>query len=180
MRRIQAWAIVLSLLAPAGALAATSALDAMAGDYRRGFQNGNVFGDHYRSVDTLRIVKLSSDAAYVEAHLEFFNGHSCDIAGVGRMEDSALVYRTDKTSEVTAGSCVFGVRIARDAVFLSDDEDHCRAYYCGARGTLEGVTFPLSSRRRVTGFARLRASDAYKAAMVEYTAKPKPVSPAAP
>ena len=75
------------------ALAADGPIDTLAGVYKTQFKNGNIDGGKYDSEDILEIVKVSPTAAYVRTHLEFFNGHVCNIQGVADVEDGALVYR---------------------------------------------------------------------------------------
>ena len=72
-----------SVLAIASSLAFAAAIniDALAGVYKRTFESGNIDGGKYQSENILEIVKVSPSAAYVRTHLEFFNGHVCNIWG---------------------------------------------------------------------------------------------------
>ena len=98
MRRLSLF-IAATLLAAVStlALAADVSIDALAGDYKKTFPNGTIDGNKYQSEDILEIVKVSPTAAYVRTHLEFFNGHVCNIWGVAKVEGDALVYHGEKT-----------------------------------------------------------------------------------
>src|SRR6185437_16053133 len=86
-------AILAALACIAAATPAVGAeIDKIAGVYKKQFANGNIEGGQYRSEDILEIVKVSPTAAYVKTHLEFFNGHVCNIQGVADLESGALVY----------------------------------------------------------------------------------------
>src|SRR6476660_3949917 len=86
-------AIVMATAVCTVALSADFNIDSLAGVYRKTFANGNIDGGKYQSEDILEIVKVSPTTAYIRTHLEFFNGHVCNIWGVARLEGDALVYR---------------------------------------------------------------------------------------
>ena len=91
------------------AFAAAINIDALAGVYKRTFENGNIDGGKYQSENILEIVKVSPSAAYVRTHLEFFNGHVCNIWGVAKVEGDALVYHGETNSQGKA--CMLSVKI---------------------------------------------------------------------
>jgi hypothetical protein len=68
-------------------------LDKIAGRYVAGFTNGNVEGGRYHSENLLEIVKIAPDAVYFRTHLEFFNGHECELSGVAEVSGPSLIYR---------------------------------------------------------------------------------------
>jgi len=159
---------VLGLVASAS-LAADRRLDirAIEGVYKHRFQNGTVQGDRYMSEDILEIVGVAPDAAYVRAHLEFYNGHICAISGVARVEGPDLVYRTPAHDAAgKPAECALHVSPGKGVVSLADDFS-CRDY-CGARGMFGGAKFRTASRRPIRYMARLKASREFKAAMAEY------------
>src|SRR5882672_9909580 len=84
---------ILGLAVAAALTAAPIAIDGVTGVYKYRFDNGLADGTAYKSENVLEIVKVSPSQAYVRAHLEFFNGHICDISGVAQLENGALVYR---------------------------------------------------------------------------------------
>jgi hypothetical protein len=86
--------LALAFLLPAPAWSEPPDLDALAGVHKNSFENGTAYGDQYRSEDILELVRITPTSAYVRLHLEFFNGHMCDIWGVAEVEGDALVCTT--------------------------------------------------------------------------------------
>ena len=133
----------------------------------------NIDGDKYQSEDILEIVKVSPKAAYVRTHLEFFNGHVCNIHGVADLEDGALVYHA-REKNVQGDLCVLSVRLVRGRVTLEDQEGHCAIGTCGNRGMYNRTTFDLKQRRPIRDMKVLLDSDQYKEAVGEHDGKPRP------
>lgn len=159
------FAVILLSAASAGA-AQRAVLDpaTIEGVYKRQFPNALVSGETYTSEDILEIVRLDQKRAYVRAHVEGGNGHSCSIWGVARVEGPALVYR--RPSIFPEGAiCTFKVKRVRNRIELSDDYS-CRDS-CGARAVYEGVGFEASSRRPIRYMSRLKASRQYREALAE-------------
>jgi hypothetical protein len=172
MKRIAAIAIgALTLAMPARA--ADTPIETLAGVYKTQFKNGNIDGDKYQSEDILEIVKVSPKAAYVRTHLEFFNGHVCNIHGVADLEDGALVYHA-REKNVQGDLCVLSVRLVRGRVTLEDQEGHCAIGTCGNRGMFNRTTFDLKQRRPIRYMKVLLDSDQYKEAVGEHDGKPRP------
>lgn len=172
--RVGVIALILSLALPA--LAAAPGLPAaLAGVYKHRFPNGDVQGDHFISEDILEVVPVSADAAYVRLHLEFFNGHVCDISGVARQAGEALVY--DGPADLDGKPCRLTLAARRDGVHIFEDENGaCRAQTCGMRGGYgykadNPPDFTPAQRRTIRYMPRLLASDEYKSALAEYRAK---------
>jgi hypothetical protein len=169
--RLISWlALCALLLAPWPGSAADHRLDirTIEGVYKHRFKNGNVDGETYVSEDVLEVVRVAPDAAYVRAHLDFYNGHICAISGVARVEAGDLVYRTPALqAEGAPGECVLRVSPRRDAVSLADNFT-CREY-CGARGMFGGTRFPTASRRPIRYMPRLKASREFTDAMAKYS-----------
>jgi len=168
MKRLVALATVIALTAPA--LAADGVVDRLAGVYKSQFKNGNIDGGKYQSEDILEIVKVSADKAYVRTHLEFFNGHVCNIWGVAKVEDGALVYRA-KEKNVEGNLCALSVRIKNGDVILDDKDGACAIGTCGNRGMYNGTKFPLKSRRPIRYMKVLLDSDEYKDSIDETEGK---------
>src|SRR6202012_1578568 len=120
-------------------------IDKIAGVYKSQFKNGNISGDSYDSEDILEIVKVTADSAYVRAHLEFFNGHVCDISGVAKIEGDALVYRAHEKN-VQGDLCVLRLRIKDGKLVFDDENGHCTVGTCGNRGMYTGTAFELKKR----------------------------------
>ena len=153
-------------LALAAAADAKGPASDWAGVYKHQFQNGNVQGDKYQSEDILEIVKVSPDTAYVRTHLEFFNGHVCNIWGVARIEGDALVYRGPNNIE--GKPCVLSVKAVGGEVTLFDEHDACTVGTCGNRGMYTGEKFDLKTRRAIRYMDVLTKSQQYIDAVKEY------------
>lgn len=162
-------AIVLAAAAPMHA--AEMDIDKLAGVYKKTFKNGNVDGDKYQSEDILEIVKVAPTAAYIRAHLEFFNGHVCNIWGVANVESTELVYRG--MTNVEGKKCVLSVKATGGKVALDDLEGACAVGTCGARGMYNGTAFDLKARRTIRYMDTLLKSDQYKDAVDEHDGKPR-------
>lgn len=163
-------AAALSLVMLAGTASALKAQPrdpaSIAGVYKTQFKNGLVSGETYTSENILEIVRLSPNAAYVRAHLEFYNGHLCAIHGVARDEGPELVYRTPSLSEPGAKPCTLRLAIKGKALSLADNGS-C-SDFCGARGGFDGVTFSTASRRPIRYMTRLKASREFKDAVAQW------------
>ena len=170
-RRNAAILIALGMMAAASATAAAEIdVSKIAGVYKKQFKNGNIAGDKYDSEDILEIVKVSPTTAYVKTHLEFFNGHVCNIQGVADREGSALVYHGPKNIE--GNPCELSVQIKQGKVTLHDKDGHCAIGTCGNRGMYNGTAFDLKKRRTIRYMDILLKSDDYKAAIAEHDGKP--------
>jgi hypothetical protein len=174
IRRSSLAALVLALALPAVA-AAPGLPAALAGVYKHRFANADVQGDHYTSEDVLEIVPVSGDAAYVRLHLDFYNGHICDISGVARQAGQSLVY--DGPADVDGKPCRLTLASRGDGVHIFEDESgSCRNQTCGARGGYgykadNPPDFTPAQRRSIRYLPRLLASTEYKAALAEYQAR---------
>ena len=151
--------------------AAEMDIDKIAGVYKKTFKNGNIDGGKYQSEDILEIVKVTPAAAYVRTHLEFFNGHVCDIWGVANVERTALVYRGG--TNVQGKKCVLSVKTAGGKVALDDLEGACAIGTCGNRGMYNGTAFDLKARRPIRYMDVLMKSDQYKDSIDEHDGKPR-------
>jgi hypothetical protein len=151
----------------AGAALAASGfdIDAIAGVYKHRFTEETVDGEKYPAENVLEVVKVSPTTAYIRTHLDFYNGHACDVWGIAKIEGDALVYRS--TKDVSEGLCVLNLKPDGGKMVFRDEDGRCFSYYCSARGVLNGVEFPLSSRRPIRYMARLVGSREYADALQE-------------
>jgi hypothetical protein len=163
--------VAAAFLAAASSLACATDVDTVAGVYKKSFPNGNIDGGKYQSEDILEIVKVSPTAAYVRTHLEFFNGHVCNIWGVANAEGDALVYHGGKNVE--GKQCLFSVKAQAGKVTLDDKDGACAIGTCGNRGMYNGTAFELKKRRPIRYMDVLMNSDQYKDAIDEHDGKPK-------
>jgi hypothetical protein len=153
------------------AFAANVNIDVLAGVYKKTFQNGNIDGGKYQSEDILEIVKISPTTAYVRTHLEFFNGHVCNIWGVAKVEGDGLVYHGETNSQ--GKPCLLSVKGQAGKVTLDDKDGACAIGTCGNRGMYNGTAFELKKRRVIRYMDVLVNSDQYKDAVDEHDGKPK-------
>lgn len=163
--------IMAGLLACGGVAAgavALSPVQALAGRYSHHFRNGTVDGDRYWSDDVVEVVPVDARHAYVRFSLQFFNGHSCGLAGVAQAQGDALVYRETAASPY-GGHCTVTLRRAGDKLRWDTPDGACQQH-CGARGGMIGDV-PWSSRRPIAYLARLKASPDYHAALQEFRAR---------
>jgi hypothetical protein len=157
--------LLLAAAAPMAMAAPGSAIDDLAGVYKSRFQNGDVDGGKYQSEDVLEIVKTGPGQAYIRTHLEFFNGHSCAIHGIARLEGAALVYRPHDNG------CVLTLKKDGNRVVFSDAGNECKTQYCGERGAFNGAAFDYGGRRSIRYMERLLASREYADAIAERDGK---------
>lgn len=157
---------MLAAIVAAGAAAAPSLPEALAGVYKTHFKNGLVSGETYRSENILEVVPTTPDSAYLRAHLEFYNGHECELSGVAHLEGRDLVYREPPAKKVGDRACVLHLGRKAAQVVLTDEDGSCQAY-CGARGSFSDDSFPASSRRPIRYMARLKASSEFREALKE-------------
>ena len=165
-RVIAGVALAAAAIAGAAAAAGLSLPQALAGEYSFRFESGLVSGENYRAENNLAIVPTGVGAAYVDATLEFFNGHQCSVSGIAHVEGRDLVYREPEASKIGDSACVLHVTRKGSKIVISDEEGTCKAY-CGARGSLSDDSFPFSSRQPVRHLKRLKASDGFKQALAE-------------
>ncbi|MBW8901787.1 MAG: hypothetical protein JF619_27590 [Massilia sp.] len=122
----------------------------------------------YQAEDVIEIVPYDADHVYVRAHLDFYNGHTCDIAGMGRYEQGAFVYHDPERLAPEEPPCVLKVSVEGGKLTLTDRAapdapESCRTY-CGARGALE-YAIGMDKRRPIRYLDRLRASRQYRQAV---------------
>ena len=149
------------------ALAARAAdldLDKIAGVYVNRFTNADITGRHFPGADVLELVKASPTTVFFRTHLDFFNGHECQLSGIAEMTGASLVYRDP------AHECELHIDVADGKLTFDDKDYHCREQSCGMRGGYSGVAFALKSRRPTADIVKLKASDDYAEALKEYEA----------
>jgi hypothetical protein len=120
-------------------------------------------GERFPGTDTLDVLRYDDAHAYVAVHLDFFNGHSCDIEGMAAFAGGAL---TLEPPELTPGEGRCRVTITPDAraFTLAAPATAC-LNYCGARGRLDGAQLPRASRRPIPHRAALMRSQDFEDAV---------------
>ncbi|HEY2177165.1 MAG TPA: hypothetical protein VGH15_01160 [Caulobacteraceae bacterium] len=175
--KVLAIAIAAVLLAPAAAVAAGAMPALMAGVYKNRFQNSLIDGEKYTSEDILEVVPYKDNWAFFRIHLEFYNGHECNISGIAEAADDRLVYRGPTDS--VAGRCTLYLRRGADGIHVWEGENGaCRGGTCGARGgygfkSSGTADFTAASRRSIRYLPRLLASSEYADAVREFAARPR-------
>ena len=172
----------LVLLLAASCACAASAQDAarlmekMAGVYKHRFMSatitpGKAPGEAdvpYQAEDVIEIVPYDADHVYVRVHLDFYNGHTCDIAGMGRYEHGAFVYHDPERLLPDEPPCALKVGVEGGKLVLTDRNgpdgpSTCRAH-CGVRGSLD-YAIGMDKRRTIRYLDRLKASREYRKAI---------------
>src|SRR5262249_10457439 len=84
-----------SLATPGDITRATQLIDQIEGVYKKQFANALVDGTKYTSEDILELVRVSPDTLYFRTHLEFYNGHECELYGLARFSEAGLFVFND-------------------------------------------------------------------------------------
>lgn len=161
-RRLIAAALALPLI---GATAASSPVAAFPGRYSWHFVNALVSGEKYVSDDVVEIVRVDADHAYVRFALNFYNGHTCGLAGVANVEGGKLIYR-EPADRSDVDRCTLVIQ-RTGANLTWHDGGSCKSY-CGARGSFLDGNLAWSSRRPIRYLERLKTSRAYRDALTEW------------
>jgi hypothetical protein len=154
-------------LAAAATLGAAPAKGPMSwlGRYEVQFENSLVSGERYTALNVMELAAYSPSAAYLGLELEFYNGHQCAFHGVVDVEGDHFVYHQKDGSDPP---CALTLSRKGRKMVVNDPNGACTMQGCGARGTLDGIDFPVSAGRTVRYSPRLQDSEAYKAAVAEY------------
>lgn len=157
--------LILAALVTLAPVPTSDSAQQLAGRYYNQFPDGLVTGEKYTGENIVEIVPVASGAAYVRLHLDYYNGHTCALAGVAHSVGDALVYQSkDDWDDQT---CVLKIRRTGKSLSIDDNGDTCKGY-CGARGSLSGVQLPFASKRPIRYLARLKRSPQYAAAIAEW------------
>ena len=120
----------------------------IAGKYRHSFANGDVQGDHYRSTDTLTLTPVGSASIHFDAHLEFYNGHTCDLSGGALFRKNGSFVYDDKPTNANSTDpvCHLGIKPTATGVTFEDYTGGCKMTSCGERGGWNGASFTFAER----------------------------------
>lgn len=173
--------LTLSMLAMgAASIAATAAepspaqvMQGIAGVYKHRFKNGIITPGKapmeadtpYESEDVVEIVPYDATHLYVRAELQFYNGHSCSIAGMAGYEQGRFVFHDPEKAFDGGPSCTLAVIPTKDGITLTDSMTSggpatCQQY-CGARGRLTDYRIAAGKRRAIRYMDRLLRSREY-------------------
>ncbi|MEA2235507.1 MAG: hypothetical protein QOC81_231 [Thermoanaerobaculia bacterium] len=145
---------------------AAAAIKRIEGVYKTRFVNSTVREEKFLSEDVLEIVPYAADKIYFRLHLEFFNGHTCDLFGIATYEDGSFVFHGP--AGVSDEPCKLAISIAGRRIKLNDIGGNCRQYSCGVRGGYSGAGFPLTSRREIRYLKLIEASREFAEAIAEF------------
>jgi hypothetical protein len=142
------------------------------GVYKERFQSGIVVpgkpDEAYQAENVIEIVPYDDTHVYLRAHLDFYNGHTCDIAGMAGYEHGAFVYHDPTPVQKPERPCALRLHVTDKKLVLTDRETPdaeatCRAY-CGARGDLD-YEIGREQRRPIRYMERLKKSREYRKAL---------------
>lgn len=169
--------MMLAMGAAAAEAPPAQAMKEIAGVYKHRFKNGIITPGKapmeadtpYESEDVVEIVPHDDTHLYVRAELQFYNGHSCSIAGMAGYEQGRFVYHDPEQTGDGGPSCTLAVIPTQEGVTLTDrltpdGVSTCQAY-CGARGSLSNYAIARSKRRPIRYMDRLLRSREYQKAV---------------
>ena len=140
----------------------------MEGRYTAERGNALITGETFRSTDELLILPEGPGRAYVEVETWFFNGHSCSLSGLAKVEGDYLVVRGPANAD---RQCLLRLRLGSEGISMAEDEARsCTRLACGARGSFASQfgrepDFRHTTRQAIQDADRIRATDVYKAAI---------------
>ncbi len=135
------------------------------GVYKARFANELVSGEKFQSENILELVRVADDAMYFRTHLEFYNGHICDLWGKATYRSTGMFVFEEPPVAGDEGTCRLEIEVAKDEIRLIDLDGKCREAHCGARGSFSGTAFPRTARRTIRYLDKLKASQEFKDAM---------------
>ncbi|MDP9651957.1 hypothetical protein [Paraburkholderia caledonica] len=151
---------------PGNTLKAQKLLGTMGGVYKRKFKNGDTSGDTYQSEDIFEFVPVAPSAAYIKLHLEFYNGHECNVAGITEYKAvDAFVFQDPDGPN--GNRCLLSIKLDGNTVSFNDPNGNCMKF-CGARGGFGREDFDVSQRRKIRYISVIEKSADYINAMRDY------------
>jgi hypothetical protein len=148
-------------------------LQKLAGVYKNSFETEVIVADGPKNrlvklEDIVEIVPVGEMDLYFRIDLNFYNAHSCHIYGIAHREEEGFVYRQSSYDQ----NCALLITTQNNNL-LVDDNETCNQY-CGARGSLSKYTTPMTRKRPIRYLDRLRKSDEYRDAILEWKSKDDP------
>ncbi len=142
--RMRAWHDTMT--APGDPTIAATKARAIAGRYRRRFANSDVDGDNFTSTDMLTITPIGHALIDFKVHLEFYNGHECNLAGKANYSHAGSFVYLQKSDDPQTPECVFEIVPEKNGVKLKDQTGGCKLMSCGERGGYGGAEFTFKER----------------------------------
>ncbi|MFK3737105.1 hypothetical protein [Massilia sp. TN1-12] len=175
MKTTRAMLICLSMLSlHAAAQEPVRLMQQMAGVYKERFSSGIIVpgkpDEPYQAENIVEIVPFDADHAYVRAHLDFYNGHTCGISGMARYEGGEFVYHDPDPPLPGRAPCALKVGVSHGRLKLTDratpDAESSCSFHCGVRGSLT-YDIGMDKKRPIRYLKRLKASRQYRLAIEE-------------
>jgi hypothetical protein len=161
-----------STVAIAVELSPSMLINELQGVYKYRFQNGTINDEKYQSEDIIEIVPFDASSIYIRTHLEFFNGHECNLSGIAKYENGSFVYHSSQKTYGTDLYCTLRISQDQKNLKLTDIDDTKQVStcsdFCGARGSYSDYSISKSSKRKIRYLDRLKTSTEYKSAVEEY------------
>ncbi len=126
----------------------SSSLKNWQGLYKYTFANSFTGESEHTSENRLLLMQVSSTTAYFETHLEWANGHSCDLSGIAFVTSRKIL--TYSEPSILGKTCTFNINFEENKFVFDDNDGACRLIACGSRGLLDGVEFQYGTRREIT------------------------------
>lgn len=140
----QAWRV--GITQPGDVRQARQLAAALEGTYQKSFESGLVDGSTYRATDRLTIIRISASTIQFSLHLDFYNGHECNLEGRAEFKQNGHFVYTEKFDQ-NKEACLLEIVPGASDIALRDPNGTCREYSCGMRGGYNDTSFPLSSRK---------------------------------
>lgn len=152
---------------PGDPAAASELIGRIDGVYKERFANQLVDGQGYESEDILEIVRVSENTVYFRTHLEFYNGHECNLWGLARFSRKGVLVYDDPEPPLDPEDphCRLQFEVSADKITILDPKQSCKSFNCGMRGAFDGEDFALSARRPIKYMQLLKNSEEYKKAL---------------
>lgn len=144
-------------------------LNQLSGVYKVQVKIGEARSMTREAVDnTLEIVPIDQDTAYIRAGLYFMNYDLCKIYGMARREGSALVLH--QQFDENGPECTLKLKVDDQRITFADENSACQVATCGHRGYYDGIVFPRERRRDIRYMKLLLNSEEYKTSVAGYLA----------
>ena len=136
------------------------------GVYKHRFENANIDGEKYTSENILELVPVTDDSLYFKIHLEFYNGHECNLSGTAQLRKNGNFIFYKKSPLNPDNYIRLQIKPTTEGIILRDDGTE-RNFQCGARGGYDETTFSKKGRRVIKYMNRIKLSSDYKNALEE-------------
>jgi hypothetical protein len=140
--------LALAVCSCAGVRDRRSVTDHLSGTYRRDHVVEVMFFNRSDKVPVTDLLTLSVDKdgrLRFSFELLFDNTHSCTMEGTAARVGEGFEYREPvEATESGVRECILRFRPTGDSILLQDVDGACArdAGYCGARGSIDGASFP--------------------------------------